>query len=457
MAEGHPARKATARSPAKPTTRTKKTGVRKPVPTRAGLRLVPTQDGRRSKREAAASARVSLLLLLIPTGMLIVLGLVMVLSAGSISAVEGYDGNGFWYFQRQLIYAVVGVAALGIAWRLPYRNWQRLAVPMLILSLPLMIIALHPTSGLAFSGASRWIDLGPITIQPAEFLKLGMVVFAATILTRKWKRLDEPAHLLLPLAPLVVLVASLVILQRDLGTTIIICLSVFVMLFVAGVRGRHLAVTGATGLLAGALLIFGQSYRRTRFLDAWLSPMSHAQDAGYQLIQGLIALGSGGWFGVGLGNSRQKWDYLPNAHSDFIFAIIGEELGLIGAIAVVATFAVLVYAGIRIAVRAPDTFGRLLASGIVVWIGLQAIVNMGAVTGLLPITGIPLPLVSFGGTALVVTLAGIGVLANIARSGIPAAGGTTLASSGRTRAAAKKAKPKRKAKAKPKAKPKAKS
>ncbi len=395
------------------------------------LRSVPVGDPPPSKKEAAASARASVLLLLIPTALLIVLGLVMVLSAGSISAVEGYDGNGFWYFQRQLIYAAVGVVALGVAWRLPYRIWQRLATPMLLLSLPLMIIALHPTAGTAFSGASRWIDLGPVTLQPAEFLKLGMVAFTATILTRKWKRLDEPAHLLVPLAPVLVIVATLVILQKDLGTTIIICLAVFLMLFVAGVRGRYLSVAAFTGLLAGALLIFGQSYRRTRFLDAWLSPMSHAQDAGYQLIQSLIALGSGGWLGVGLGNSRQKWDYLPNAHSDFIFAIIGEELGLIGAIAVVATFAVLVYAGIRIAVRAPDTFGRLLATGIVAWIGLQAVVNMGAVTGLLPITGIPLPLVSFGGTALVVTLAGIGVLASIARSG--AAPRATRASRGAAR------------------------
>ncbi len=402
------------------------------APARDGrLRSVPVGDRSPSKKAAAASARASVLLLLIPTALLIVLGLVMVLSAGSISAVEGYDGNGFWYFQRQLIYAAVGVAILGVAWRLPYRIWQRLAAPMLLLSLPLMIIALHPTAGTAFSGASRWIDLGPVTLQPAEFLKLGMVAFAATILTRKWKRLNEPAHLLVPLAPVLVIVATLVILQKDLGTTIIICLAVFVMLFVAGVRGRYLSVAAITGLLAGALLIFGQSYRRTRFLDAWLSPMSHAQDAGYQLIQSLIALGSGGWLGVGLGNSRQKWDYLPNAHSDFIFAIIGEELGLIGAIAVVATFAVLVYAGIRIAARAPDTFGRLLATGIVAWIGLQAVVNMGAVTGLLPITGIPLPLVSFGGTALVVTLAGIGVLASIARSG--AAPRATKASRGRAR------------------------
>jgi cell division protein FtsW len=183
---------------------------------------------------------------------------------------------------------------------------------------------------------------------------------------------------------------------------------------------KHLAIAAGVGGVAGLLLIFGESYRRTRFIDAWLNPAADAKGAGYQLIQGLIALGSGGWFGVGLGNSRQKWDYLPNAHSDFIFAIIGEEMGLIGAIVVLLTFAVLVYAGIRIAVRAPDTFGRLLAAGITSWIGLQAIINLGAVTGLLPITGVPLPLVSFGGTALVVTLAGVGILASVARGTVRA-------------------------------------
>jgi cell division protein FtsW len=395
---------------------------------------VPVDPAGRSKKDAAAAARRSLFLLLIPTGLLVVLGLVMILSAGSISAVEGYDGNAFWYFQRQLIYALAGVIALLVVWRLPYAVWQRLAVPMVLLILPLMVIALHPTSGTTFAGASRWIDLGPVTLQPSEFMKLAMVVFAATVLSKKWSRLEDPVHLLIPLAPVVGLVAALIILQRDLGTTIIVCGSVFLMLFIAGVRGKYLGVAAAIGAAGGALLIFGETYRRTRFVDAWLNPMADAKGAGYQLIQGLIALGSGGWFGVGLGNSRQKWDYLPNAHSDFIFAIIGEELGLIGALVVLATFIVLIYAGIRIAVRAPDTFGRLLAGGVTCWIGLQAIINLGAVTGLLPITGVPLPLVSFGGTALVVTLAGIGVLASVARcSGRPSGAAATRARTGRSR------------------------
>ncbi len=379
------------------------------------LRLVEAEGRTRSRRDAAAASRTNLWLLLIATAVLTVIGLTMVLSAGSISAVEGYGGNGFWYFQRQSMYAVAGCVALVVCWRIPYQAWQRLAVPMMLAILPLMVIALHPASGTAFSGASRWIDLGPVTLQPAEFMKLALIAFTATLVTKKWKKLNDPAHLLLPLAPVVLGIALLTILQRDLGTTVILCGSVFLMLFVAGVRMRYLAIGGGVGLVAGLLLIFGESYRRSRFIDSWLNPGAAPKTAGYQLIQGLIALSSGGWFGVGLGNSRQKWDYLPNAHSDFIFAIIGEELGLIGAIVVLLTFGMLLWAGIRIAVRAPDTFGRLLAAGITGWIGLQTVINLGAVTGLLPITGVPLPFVSFGGTALVATLAGIGVLASVAR------------------------------------------
>ena len=416
MADGQPARrsasrKASAKGAAK--TSSKRVPARS-TSERPRLRVVGADEAARRTRDAAAASRRSLFLLLVPAGILLVLGLIMVLSAGSISAVEGY-GTSFWYFQRQLIYAVAGGVALVVAWRLPYTVWKRLAVPMLLVTVPLMLIALRPSSGTALYGASRWIDLGPITLQPSEFMKLALVAFAATVLAAKRNKLDRPMHLLIPLAPVVALVALLVILQRDLGTTAILCGSVFLMMFVAGVRPKYLTLTALTGLAGAVLLIFGESYRRTRFIDSWVNPMSDPKGAGYQLIQGLIALGSGGWFGVGLGNSRQKWDYLPNAHSDFIFAIIGEELGLIGALVVLVAFGVLLYAGIRIALRAPDAFGRLLATGITAWLGLQIVINLGAVTGLLPITGVPLPLLSFGGTALLVTLAGIGVLASVAR------------------------------------------
>jgi len=378
------------------------------------LRLL-AEPKRRSATESRRLARVDLALLAASAGFLTVVGLAMVLSAGSVSAAQGYDGNSFWYFERQVLYAVVGLGAALFVARLRPTVWKAVGLPLLVGAMALMAIAAHPASGASLYGASRWIDLGPLTIQPSELAKLGLVAVTAAIVTNKWNRLDEPWQLVFPLGVVVGAVAMLGMLQRDLGTTLILCGLVFVILFAAGVRLRYLAIAGGAGLATAMLLIVGEAYRRTRFFDAWLNPWADRQGNGYQLIQGLIAMGSGGWFGTGLGTSRAKWDFLPNAHSDFIYAVIGEELGLVGALVVLAAFGVLIYAGVRIALHARGTFERLLAAGIVGWIGVQAIVNMGAVTGLLPITGVPLPLVSFGGTALVVTLIGIGMLASVAR------------------------------------------
>ncbi|TMK36444.1 MAG: putative lipid II flippase FtsW [Actinobacteria bacterium] len=384
-------------------------------PARPSLRLVPS-DRRPGAIEGARLARVDLALLFSSAGFLTAVGLVMVLSAGSVSAAQGYGGNSFWYFERQVLYAVVGVVVAVLLARLPPRRWKMLGFPLLGVAAVLMTIAAHPTSGTAFYGASRWIDLGPVTLQPSELAKLGLVATTATILSNKWGKLHDLGQLLIPLAPIVVVVATLGLLQRDLGTTMILCATVFVLLFIAGVRLRYLFVGGAIGAVGVGYLIFGEAYRRTRFFESWLDPWADPKKSGYQLIQGLIAIGSGGWFGTGLGTSRAKWDFLPNAHSDFIFAVIGEELGLLGALVVLIAFGVLVWAGVRIAIHAHDTFERLLAAGVIAWISVQAVINLGAVTGLLPITGVPLPLVSFGGSALVVTLAGIGVLASVARS-----------------------------------------
>lgn len=370
---------------------------------------------RRPRSEAVAAARTSVILLLISAALLTTIGVVEVFSASSVYAFTHYD-NSFWFLERQAAYAAIGVGALLLTARIRHTAWRKLSGPILAISVALLLLALHPTAGSSVYGASRWIALGPLTIQPSEFAKLALVAFAAAVLAKKEGRLDDWLHLALPLGPVVLLVAAIVIMQRDLGTTVVIVGSVLLMLFVAGARLRHLAATGIVALGGLAYLIFGTAYRRARFLsfvDPWKDPLSH----GYQLIQGLIALGSGGWLGVGLGASRQKWAYLPNAHTDFIFAVLGEELGLIGELVVLILFGVMIYAGVRIAVRAPDAFGRLLAAGITSWIGLQAVVNLGAVTGLLPITGVPLPLVSFGGSALIVTLGAVGVLVSIARAG----------------------------------------
>ncbi len=342
------------------------------------------------------------------------IGLVMVLSASSVSSAIEY-GTSFLFLKRQAVYAAIGTVALIATARISYRRWQALSPFLLIVSIALMGLALHPSIGSTRGGSSRWIEVGPVTVQPSELAKLAVVMFAATVLTRKWKRLDDAAHLAIPLLPAVLVVCGLIVLQRDLGTTTVVVVTTFVMLFAAGVRLRYLAVTTLTAAVMGWGLIMVEGYRKAR-LFSYLHPGADPLNSGYQVIQSLIGLGSGGWFGVGLGASRQKWMWLPNAHTDFIFSILGEELGLIGEIVVLVLFAVLVYTGIRIASRATDTFGRLLATGIVGWLAIQTLVNLGAVTGLLPVTGVPLPFVSFGGSSLIVTLAGVGILANIGRT-----------------------------------------
>ena len=360
-----------------------------------------------------AAARTSVTLLVAPALLLTVIGLVMVLSASSVTAYAEL-GSSFLFFNRQVVYAVVGVAALAAAARLPHTLWQRLSVPLLLATVVLLVLAL--TAGRAAYGASRWLYVGSISLQPSELAKLALLAFAATVLAAKRRRLDRLGEVIVPVLPATALIAVIVILQRDLGTTVILCGSVFLLMFAAGVRLRWLATGGAMGILLSMALILGEGYRRDRFFS-YTDPSADPSGAGYQLIQGYIALGSGGWWGVGLGASRQKWGSVPNAHTDFIFAILGEELGLLGEFVVLALFAVLIYAGIRIAIGAPDTFGRLLAAGITGWFGLQAIVNLSAVTGLMPITGVPLPFVSFGGSALVVSLTAVGILASIARAG----------------------------------------
>ena len=383
----------------------------------------------RARAREETLVRRTLFMLLGSTAFLTLGGIIMVLSASSIVAFDQY-GSSFVFFERQAAYAAVGTLALLATSRMRYQAWQRLAVPLLCLAIVLLALVLHPSAGVSAYGSSRWISLGPVTIQPSEPAKLALVVFAAAVLARKRKRLDEPAHLALPLLPVTAIVGAMVMLQPDLGTTVILAGSVFLLLFVAGARLRYLATTALAGGAVGMALILSERYRRVRFLS-FLHPGADPRNTGYQLWQSLIALGSGGWFGVGLGASRQKWMYVPNAHTDFIFSILGEELGLVGELVVLLAFGLLIYSGIRIAARAPDAFGRLLAAGIVSWFGLQIVVNLGAVTGLLPITGVPLPLLSYGGSSLAVSLTAVGILVNVARAPALATARTTA----RTRSA----------------------
>jgi cell division protein FtsW len=371
----------------------------------------------RPRARTRASTRRTLALLLGSTAFLVATGLIMVLSSSSVSAFAQY-GDSFRFFLRQATYAVVGTAALVVTSRMRPGTWKRLSIPLLLLTLVLLGVVLHPSSGIEAYGSSRWFQFGPVTVQPSEIAKLALVVFTAAVLARKWGRLDDLGHLALPLLPVSAIVCGMVMLQPDLGTTVIIAGSVFLLLFAAGVRLRYLAIASMVGSVVGAGLIMAADYRRVRFLS-FLHPWEDPQNTGYQLIQSLLALGSGGLAGVGLGASRQKWEYVPNAHTDFIFSILGEELGLVGEIVVLVALIALVIAGIRIAAQARDVFGRLLAAGIVSWFGLQTLVNLGAVTGLLPITGVPLPFVSYGGSSLVVSLAAVGILVSVARSSPP--------------------------------------
>jgi cell division protein FtsW len=367
------------------------------------------------REKAERSRRRLLLTLTASASSLTVLGLVMVLSASSVSAFTQY-GSSFMFFKRQLVYAIVGAAAAAAAARVPHRFWQRVWAPLMGVSFVLLVLVLHPSVGTVAGGSSRWISLGWFAVQPSEFAKFAIVCAAAAILARNMRYLHEPGRWMLPLVPLVTALGVLVMLQPDLGTTMVIVTTVFLVLFVAGVRFRILGVCAVLTAGAGLLLVMGEGYRRTRFLS-FLNPWADPQSTGYQIIQSLIALGSGQLIGVGLGASRQKWMYVPNAHTDFIFSIMGEELGLVGELVVLALFGAIVYSGVRIALRAPDSFGRLLAAGITGWIGTQALVNLGAVTGVLPITGVPLPFMSFGGSSLVVSLAAVGVLVSIGRAG----------------------------------------
>ena len=353
-------------------------------------------------------------LLLASTVGLTAIGLVMVLSASSVSAYTRY-GSSFLFFLRQLLYAVVGAGALWLAGRMRYTAWQRLCLPLMAVSVGLLVLVLIPGFGTEAGGSSRWIEVGPVTIQPSEPAKLAVIAFGAAVLARRWRYVADLHQLTMPLMPVVGLVCLLILLQPDMGTALIIGGSVFLLLFSAGARFKHLAVGALGAGILGFALMYMEGYRWARFVS-FVDPWADPQGSGYQTIQSLIALTSGGPLGVGLGASRQKWSYVPNAHTDFIFAIIGEELGLVGALAVLALFGALIYAGIRIAFRAPDAFGRLLAAGITGWFGVQALTNLGAVTGLLPITGIPLPFVSFGGSALVVSMAAVGVLISVART-----------------------------------------
>lgn len=351
-------------------------------------------------------------LLLGATILLLALGLVMVMSASSIVSLRLHDSV-YTLAQRQALFAVIGVAAMLISSRLSVRVWRMAAWPSLILAIVLLAAVI--LVGVEVSGQRNWLDImGPFRLQPSEIAKLAIVIWAADLLARKETLIDRWPHLLVPLLPVTGLILALVLLGGDVGNSIILSAIVAGVLFAAGAPLRLFVALGALGAVAIAGLTMAAPYRMSRF-TSWLDPTADPLGEGWQLTQGQYALGTGGWWGVGLGASREKWGSLPEAHTDFIYSVIGEELGLIGTLMVLVLFAAITFAAFRISQTTSDTFVRLASAGIGTWIAVQGVVNIGAVLGLLPITGVPLPLVSYGGSSLVPLLIGIGMLLSFAR------------------------------------------
>ncbi len=352
-------------------------------------------------------------LLLGSTIFLLLGGMVMVYSASSVADYVNLQDSAY-HLKRQAIGAVLGGIMLVIAMSVDYRK-VRWAAPA-IWGVSVLGLLLVMFMGVGKWGATRWLDLGPFTVQPSEFAKLGCVMLAALLLQQYRSGRIDAGTFWRRLGLAVGVVVAFVMLQPDLGTSISIVLSVYLALLIGGVSARLLGGVFLAGSAGVAALVMAAPYRMRR-VTSFLDPFADPQGSGYQSIQALYAFGSGGLDGVGLGMSRQKFFYLPAAHTDFIFAIIGEELGLIGALAVVAAFAVMAYAGTRIALGARDGYGRVLAGGLTAMLVTQAIINMGAVTGLLPVTGIPMPLVSSGGSSMTFTMLCIGVILSVSTHG----------------------------------------
>jgi len=297
---------------------------------------------------------------------------------------------------------------------LDYRIYRRLAVPIYLAAVALLVLVL--VAGISVTGSKRWLSLGPFTLQVSEFAKFAVIVALAAVLDKKRRLLGDFGHFLAPVAVILGIVGLGVMLEPDLGTTVVIAAAGLAVMMASHAPTRFTLAVAGGSVAAGGVMALAEPYRFAR-ITGFLDPWADAAGTGYQLIQGYLALGTGGLFGVGLGASRARWFFLPNAHTDFIFAIIGEETGLVGAAAVLALFLILTLAGWAVSSRAPDDFGRMLAAGITAWFAVQAIVNIGGVLGVMPITGITLPFVSYGSSALVVSMAALGVLANIAQHG----------------------------------------
>ncbi len=355
------------------------------------------------------------MLIVILTYILVVLGIVVVFSASSVtsSALEECNNDPSFYLKRQVIWAIIGTICFIVATRVDLLAMGRLSLLGIFVTIIMLVLVLIPGIGHETMGARRWLGFGPLSFQPAELTKLFFVVYLADYLSRRGDRISEFKRLL----PILMMAGGIIFLiekEPDLGTSLVIGGAMMGMLFMAGAKLSHLFVVGFSGIMVVAIRILDEGYRVTRFLS-FINPWKDPQGSGYHVIQSLIALGSGGIHGLGLGQSRQKFFYLPEQYTDFVFAILGEELGLIGTVAVIVLFAILLYRGFKIAYGASHSYLKLLAAGCTFIIAFQAFMNMGVVTSILPCTGIPLPFLSFGGSSLLTSMIFMGLLVNISQ------------------------------------------
>ena len=364
-------------------------------------------------RQALDRPLTSYYLLLGASALLLTIGLIMVLSSSSVYAFKEHDGDSYAIVKRQLMWVVLGIPCAWIASRLPYQAIRRLSWVGILVAVVLLALTQTPL-GTTVNGNTNWLGIGPVQIQPSEIAKLAIVLWAAHVYAMKDRRLGSLHQIMMPVVPVILAVAVLVVVGRDLGTALVLFAILLAMLWVVGAPARLFTVA-LTVIGTVAIYLASTSAERRERLTNFVDPFKDYHDAGWQPAHGLYALSSGGWFGKGIGASQQKWGDLPEAHTDFIFAVLGEELGLVGTLLVVLLFLVIAYAATRVAMTTKDPFVRYMSFGIIVWLLGQMIINVGMVLALLPVIGIPLPLVSYGGSALLPSLVALGLLIGAAR------------------------------------------
>lgn len=346
---------------------------------------------------------------------LICIGIVMIYSASSIYAWEKYN-DGFFFLKRHLTFLVIGLSLMFLVMSVDYRVFRKWAKPFLLISIILLVLVLIPGIGREVSGARRWFRYKFISFQPSELANMAIIIYTADFICRKEDVIRQFFKGFLPPLCVLGLCSLLILIQPDLGTTIAIGSVVFIMLFISGIRPLYLLSLFLSSLPMLYFLIFNVPYRRARFL-AFINPWLDPKGSGFQIIQSQIALGSGGIFGVGLGHSKQKLFYLPAAHTDFIFSIIGEEFGLLGTVGVIVLFMIFIQQGLKIIKSAPDKFGYFLSLGLILMIAIKAIINIGVSCSIFPTKGLPLPFISYGGSSFIFDMVSVGILVNIGRTG----------------------------------------